>query len=150
MNRTLLTIATAAFAITGFFASDAQACISCEYVPEVAKSSKAQKAKVYSRTLISAVKMPSVRLPKASLAKANLAKSQAFAKKLEAQKVQTAEAKPETEKTETKPETENTDDANSKPVDVEAAKTEETEVASNVGCRKFFPAIGTTLAVDCE
>ncbi len=37
MNRTLLAAAATFVAATAFFASAAQACISCEYVPEVVR-----------------------------------------------------------------------------------------------------------------
>jgi len=142
MTRTALTIATALFA--GFFAaSSAQACISCEYVPEVVKAGEASHAKRMKQKRIDAAAQA-----RKAPAKERIAKAEAPAKRVAPKTVETAAAEPVETKTETvtiaAPETATTALAK-KPVKVAVAETTD----SGTSCMKFMPTIGKTIEVPC-
>jgi len=131
MAKTLLAIAIAFFGAMTVFAPAAEACISCEYVPEVLNStSKSYNPSKSYKSKRSTKKRTYTRTKKR---KARPAKNVDTAKTTPiAASVQTNETVVEnTVKTETKP--------NDKP-----------RTTKNVGCKKFFPSVGMTLSVTCE
>jgi len=147
MTRTILSAATALFAAITVFASAAQACISCNYVPEVVNTP------VYSH---GAPHYAKKRVYEAAKKQARPAKKQIVERESALKKVETAKAEPvEAAPAETEAETENSTISTasvdeSETVAAEATPTEEPKVSSNVGCKKFFPTVGMTLTVPCE
>lgn len=173
MTRITLTIAAAVMAASTMFTSSAEACISCEYVPEVLKAgqSKSRKQQVYAskptpkKRVAKAV--PVRKAPKKiDIAKApapkkviQTAKAPEQAKPVETAKTETpATETAKTEETATAPET--TSEPREKPISTAAllegrgnAASEEKPAATDegaTGCKKFFPAVGMTLTVPCE
>jgi hypothetical protein len=146
MTRTLLAIATAVFSATALFAPAAEACISCNYTPEViGASSTSHGAKSYdsNRAVIASKALA------ARLAKERAAKAQMIAKKVETAKtapVQTAKFAA----VETQPENETKTVATASPVAARATPDDESKVAQDVGCKKFISAIGMTVTVPCQ
>jgi len=155
MNRTILAIATALLSASTLFASAAQACISCEYVPEVTRTherSHAAKSFQKKRAIVAAREIPA-RASKKRPAKIATAKAEPVAKKLEPKKIDTAKADPvETPKVESKPiETATLTEAEAPTADAEApAATEEPQAAGPVTCKKFIATAGVTITVPCE
>lgn len=155
MTRIILTLATSLLASATLFASTAEACISCEYVPEVLSAKKdhtAKRAPKPQRVQVVNKGQPD-RPAKKSIAKAQPAKKQAVAKaepiaKAEpaAKEVETATAAP----VETKSELRETPISVASMLDNPRVPTEEPQVQQDVGCKKFFPAVGMTLTVPCE
>jgi hypothetical protein len=138
MTRTILAIATALLATTTLFASGAKACISCSYTPEVLHASeKSYKVKSVEKQRAYAASKEL----NALAAQKRIAKSAAAAKKVE-----TAHAAPAEKEADTETKTV----ATASSVDAEAAPAQEAKVAGNVGCKKFFPAVGATVTVPCE
>jgi hypothetical protein len=144
MTRTVLTAAVALIATTTLFTSAAEACISCEYVPEVVNTPVRGKP-VQKKRVIVAAKPVDVRPVRP--AKKRPVKVEAVAKAEPApKKVDTAKAEP----VETQPE------AGKRPVSTAAlletgpVPAEKPEVVADLGCKKYFPTIGTTLSVPCE
>lgn len=131
MTRTILTIASAILAASTLVASQAQACISCNYVPEVVHTPSPNHG--YPARKRIAVKEHAIP------AKPRIVKSQVAEKKrVAAKKVDIAKA-PAAKETKV----------------AEAAKpaTETSEPATQVadlGCRKFIATVGTTVSVPCE
>lgn len=181
MIRTILAIATAPLAAMTLFASAAEACISCEYVPEVARSSStSHESKTYARSrAYKAAEERRARTSKKRYVKTDDGSSKAGkAEKTEkaTKKVETAKAAPveaqtehssmagsDTKKVEsatTAPETSGQQTENStistaavgksEPADAKQSASEEPQVSTNVGCKKFFPTVGMTLSVPCE
>lgn len=144
MTKFALTLATALMA--GLFASSAQACISCEYVPEVLKAGDAKRAKQKRLDVAAAKKKAPAQ---------RIAKADAAPKRVTPKKVETAAAKPVETKavaaapaTETEIETEApaataTAALNKKPLKV-------AEATDSASCMKFMPTIGKTVEVPCE
>jgi hypothetical protein len=146
--RTLIAIVAMLFMATAFIAPSAQACISCSYTPEVAKSPspsakpKAKKQQV-QRKAPSRKKIVKQRRP--------------APKKVDTAKSAPADTQPEetTETTETAPEaTDSEDSVSTAGLDgAEAAPSEEIPQGDGSGaldCKKFSPTIGTTVSVPCE
>lgn len=188
MTRTIFAIGTALLAATTFFASAAEACISCNYVPEVlhtpVKGSAAKRApkRTYVANKEQAARPAKKRIAKAApahkkaiVAKAAPVKKQTVAKAEPTKKVTVAKAEPAKKdtlakaepvtKTEPVAETataapaETQSEERSAPVSVasvlesqgQGVSAEEPEAEeANVGCKKFFPAVGMTLTVPCE
>ncbi|MGE0023009.1 MAG: hypothetical protein AB7S70_05180 [Hyphomicrobium sp.] len=155
MTRTALTIVTALF--TGFFAaSSAQACISCEYVPEVVKASDAHAKRAKQKRLDVAAQA------RKAPAKQRIAKAEATAKRVAPKKVvETAAAEP----VETKAETAQpaTAETKTEPATVVTTETATTALAKKpvavavadatdgaTTCMKFIPTIGKAIEVPCE
>lgn len=137
MTRTIFAIATALLSATTLFAPAAEACISCEYTPEVVSvGSKSHAAKTYEKT-------------SARLAKERAAKAQMIARKVETAKAAPA-ATTKVAAVEAQPANETKTISSASPVAAEAAPAEETKVAVDVGCKKFVPAVGATVTVPCE
>jgi hypothetical protein len=144
MTRTLLAIAAALFAATTFLAPAAEACISCEYTPEVVNTP------VYSH---GAKRYAKKRVYTAAKKKARPAKKQIVETRAKVKKVETAKAAIEAAPIEVEAESENSTISTAS-VDeseiVEAKPVEAPKVSKNVGCKKFFPTVGMTLTVPCE
>lgn len=139
MTRTFLAIATAVLAATTLCAPAAQACISCNYVPEVVHSplKKIYGARSFGRKrVVLANKERGARPAQKRVAKADTV----------TKTVETAKTRP----VETQPESESRTISTASLLDAEPTPAKETEVASDVGCKKFFPAVGMTLTVPCE
>lgn len=142
MTRTRLAIASGLLAATALFASGAHACISCEYVPEVAKS-------------------PSKATPKAS-PKAYKAEKRARPAKKQFAKPQPSPSKPDKVdkvdtatktvpvETQTGGEGSGVSTAALGEGEAEVKPGEETTSGGDVGCKKFSPTAGTTIPVPCE
>lgn len=149
MARNILALGTAFFVAASVFGSAAQACISCNYVPEVVNTpvrgqaalgaSKKQRAYAANAKKERAARKPTTQIAKA----APVSKSTVAAK---VTKEAAVPAPVETLK--------------DVPVSV-ASVIERKELALNdvkeeaaavadVGCKKFFPAVGMTLTVPCE
>jgi hypothetical protein len=177
MTRTFLAIAAALLAATTLTPA-AEACISCEYVPEVVHSgtSKAYEgrshaAKPYkkSRAYTAAEERRS------RAAKKHIVKSEPVAKKVEtattapittpatnensaiaaAASDKSAPVAKKVEAAATTPiksqtQNENSTISTATLVKAEEAPIEEAKVDKNVGCKKFFPTVGMTLSVPCE
>ena len=137
MTRTVLAAAVALIAAATSFTSAAEACISCEYVPEVVNTPVRGKTYQKKRVVVAA-KPADVRVPKKRIAKpAPVTKEVAVAK--------AEPAETETEET-----------AVTRPIPtaalLEARPTaaRKPEVVADLGCKKFFATIGQTLTVPCE
>lgn len=145
MTRTSLAIAAALFAATTFLSSGANACISCNYVPEVVNTPVySHGAKSYSKK----------RVYQAAKKKARPAKRQVVETETKARKVETAKVV-EPEVVETEVETENSTISTAsvdkgEAGEPKAAASPEPKVSKAVGCKKFFPTVGMTLTVPCE
>ncbi len=141
MTRTILSIAIALAAVTALFASAAEACISCSYVPEVVNTpSPSYGAKTYQKKRVHIASKQRQARP----AKTRVARNEPAARKAE-KTVETAASAP----VETQPETA------SRPIttaslDEGTPPAEEPKAQANVGCKKFFPAVGMTVTVPCE
>jgi hypothetical protein len=170
MFRTLLAITTATLGLTAF-ATAAQACISCEYVPEVVREHSTFNAKRHRAPSYAAAAKLRVR-PAAPVVKA--APRRIETASINARKTETSAAKVNTQtvtpssvallKSETGPQTSTEPQATepgaeAKPV-IETASTtaavaeepkaEEPKASEPVGCKRFIPAVGVTLSVACD
>ncbi|MCC7252310.1 hypothetical protein [Hyphomicrobium sp.] len=150
MTRTILSLATALFAATAL-TSAAEACISCEYVPEVVHS-KPAGTKTYTKKRIHAAgkerAAPSKRVVKTqTVKKVDTTKKVETAKKAEpAAKVETVETAPAAETT-----SERGRVSTATLLEMGGrAQTEEPEATTDAGCTKFFPATGQVMQVPCE
>lgn len=179
MTRTAIAIATAAIAAATLFTSAAQACISCEYTPEVARSSSSGggEARSYSRRSYSATIERRERTSKRRTADRERAKSVKSAKSEKSDEPRSKRSVASTEKrvepttsaetktTEKKVETaaafpavnENStittatlQPASDTPSSSKPVTADATTVKAEVGCKKFFPTVGLTLSVPCE
>ena len=165
MTRSILAIAAALVAAPALFASSAQACISCEYTPEVVRSSQTSDSAHYVRERVYAVE-------RSAPAKKRIVKSEPVA-----ETVDTAEVAPikkdaqnenssissvaevaATEPAKVEPKTAKSENSSISVASTEvaptekasAAKTTKEAAAKSVDCKKFFPSVGLTLSVPCE
>ena len=144
MTRTFLATATALIAAGTLLSSAAQACISCEYVPEVVRAHQTntdgpsyRKSHSYSASAERAVRA----------SKKRFAKSEPVAKSVKAAKV-----------AKTEPVEATSAESENSAITVAAADTavKETPVgkveaaAKPTDCKKFFASVGMTLTVPCE
>jgi len=165
MTRTLLALAVAAFAAMSAFATTAQACISCEYVPPVVNTpvkpfhaKKYTKKRHYSATK-SRRSRKTLEAHKARKAKAKKSIAKTTPAPAPKKKVETAEKAPvnldaanenssistaAVNDTAAVNNTGSIEDAKSEP------RTEEAKADSAVGCKKFFASVGMTLSVPCQ
>ena len=161
MTRTILAIATAFLAVLTIFASAAEACISCEHVPVVARSSSTSytatrytKKRFYARSIARAKARARARAIAAARAKAKaraIAAAKAKARTIAAAKAAAAEEVELAETAAIENSTISTASLDkSETIDTEETLTEEPKVNRNVGCKKFFPSVGMTLTVPCE
>ena len=151
MTRTILAIATAFFAAMTVFASAAEACISCEHVPVVARSSSTshsvkryKKRRFHARSIAAARAKARARAIAAAKAKAK-ARTIAAAKAAAAEEVELAEDIRDENST-----ISTASLGNDETIETAAMANDEPMVSSNVGCKKFFPTVGMTLTVPCE
>lgn len=166
MNRNILAIAAALVAAPALFASAAEACISCNYVPEVVKGHLTSDApRSYARERVYTVE-------RSAPAKKRIVKSEPVAKSVdtaEAAPVKT-EAKNEnssisataqvaaTEPAKVEPKAARNENSSISLASTEVAATAKAAVAETtkeaaakpVDCKKFFPSVGLTLTVPCE
>lgn len=165
MTRTNL-IASIAAAIGGtmLFASAAQACISCEYVPEVLNASKASSHRSSGPQSSTAVRaqMAKAQMLKAQAAKAQMAKAMAAKARAAAKKVETASLMQKTDAPVVKAVAKNAESstAGSGSIREKVVSTAtllvgesvsaEAEPSEPVACKKFIAAIGTTVTVPCK
>lgn len=141
MTRTISAIATVLLAATGFFASNAEACISCDYVPEVSKSSsKPPVAKQKKERAYKATKERAARPPKKQIAKPQPAPD----------KSDTVDTATKTVPVETQTGTEGSGVSTAALGEGEEKPAEEPAANGEVGCKKFSPTAGTTINVPCE
>ncbi len=174
-TRKLLAIAAAPLAAMTLFASGAEACISCDYVPEVVRNSTTSPS-VESRPYVKSRSHTAVEQRRARTEKRRVVKED----NKPARKVETAKAKPApvvesaAENEHSTVTTVGSSDKKVEKAEVAApaksgAQTETSTIAtavveradaqpvsgegaqvSNVGCKKFFPTVGMTLSVPCE
>ena len=143
MAKTLLAIAIAFFGAMTVFAPAAEACISCEYVPEVLnstsksnnpsksyKSKRSTKKRTYTRT-----KKRKARPAK----KVDTAKTPPIDVETEDENSAISAASVKTNETIV----ENAVETKTKPKD-------KPRTTKNVDCKKFFPSVGMTLSVTCK
>jgi hypothetical protein len=177
VTRKFLALAAALLAAPALFASAAEACISCEYTPEVVKGSQTSDAPAYrARTYERSYERTYVERDRAP-AKKRIVRSEPVVK----QQVDTAEAEPvakrsksenssvasvavtpvtEQAKVETKVDAKTARSENSSisvastdeaaPAKTPVAATTKEASAKPVDCKKFFPSVGITLSVPCE
>ena len=143
MAKTLLAITIAFFGAMTVFAPAAEACISCEYVPEVLNStSKSNNPSKSYKSKRSTKKRTYTRTKKR--------------KARPAKKVDTAKTPPIDVETEDKNSAISAASVKTNATIVENAVETETKpkdkprTTKNVGCKKFFPSVGMTLTVTCE
>ena len=167
MTRTLLATA-ALIAASTLATTGAQACISCEYVPEVVRSSSTlphtghyYAAEPYQkkRTIKASIDRPVIKAAKinkqAKFAKAEPAATSEPAKVAKAETVE-KQVEKKAEKTIAKVETENSSVTLASAAEVATnakAPVEEktaTTAAKPTDCKKFFASVGMTLTVPCE
>jgi 7-keto-8-aminopelargonate synthetase-like enzyme len=143
MAKTLLALAAALLAAMTVFTSAAEACLSCEYVPEVLnspsksynpsksyKSKRSSKKRTYTRT----------KKRKARPAK-NVDTAKSTPIDVETEDENSAISAASEEANETVVET---------AVKTETTPKDKPRTTKNVGCKKFFPSVGMTLSVTCE
>ena len=143
MAKIILGIATAVLAVMIAFASAAQACISCNFVPPAVHTpSKPYGVKVYRKKHF----YTAAKIRKARPSKKHIAERKTTAKKVAT--VNTAPIKTDAENENSTISTASLD--KSEIIDTEETPTDEPKVSRNVGCKKFFPTVGMTLTVPCE
>jgi hypothetical protein len=154
MTRTLPAIAAALFAATTFLAPAAQACISCEYTPEVVNTP------VYSHGARAYAKKRVYTATKKQMAPSK----RQVVETRKARKIETAKADPIIKADPIEdPVALDVETENSAISTASVEKTEKVATAEepakepktvsktgNVGCKKFFPTVGMTLTVPCE
>jgi hypothetical protein len=144
MTRTFIATATAVFGAITLFASAAQACISCEYTPEVVNTPVYSHGDYYharARVRVRAVvKVPRIRPSK------EVAEIERAPKKVESAKAEPVELDVKAENSSiSTTSVDKKETAEAKP-----APVKEAEASASVGCKKFFPSVGMTLTVPCE
>jgi len=147
MTRTILASAAALLAAATLFASAAQACISCSYVPPVVHT-PVYGAKHCAKPRVRAA----VRTHRA--VKRRVVESETRVKSV---KAAIAEPAPESTPASTAAVNENSSIAvaNTKAAQIETAKPAKSEpvkreAKAKTDCKKFFPSVGMTLTVPCE
>lgn len=164
MARNILVIGAAFFFAASVFGSAAQACISCNYVPEVVNTpvrgqsalGASKKQRAYAAN---AKKERAARKPATQMAKADPAPKTVVVAKAEPAKTAAPAAKT-TKDAEASAPVEAAKEGREVPVSVASViereklalndAKEETAAVADVGCKKFFPAVGMTLSVPCE
>lgn len=142
MTRTIIAVAVAAFAAGTLFIPAAQACISCNYSPEVVNSpAKASKAKRAPKAAQKA------RPAKKRIAKTPVPAQPAPSKEAEAPKV--AEPTEETVRVDTPAEVAPSGSATAA-LNQQAARSTEPAPEPEVGCKRYSAQAGTTVTVPCD
>lgn len=148
MTKSALSIAAALFAATTLFGSGAQACISCEYVPEVVNT-PVRGAKTFQKKRVTTASVERSARPAQKRVSA-----QPAPKKVEVAKAEPAEAVP-ARATNAPTEARLLSGAPAapaeaeKPAETSAKDTKDTKVA-DLGCKRFIPTAGVTVTVPCE
>ncbi len=174
MNRTIIATAAALAAATTLFGSAANACISCEYVPEVVRSSSTlpHTGHYYSAAPYERKSVERAAVERSAPAKKRIVKSEPVAKKFDAAetapvtKQVTKQAKSEsssistaaTEPAKAEPKAARNENSSISVASTEVAGAKKAEVAETTteaaarptDCKKFFPSVGMTLTVPCE
>jgi hypothetical protein len=156
VTRTFLATATALIAAGTLLSSAAQACISCEYVPEVVRGHQTNndgpsyhKSHSYSASAERAVRA----------SKKRIAKSEPVAKSVKAAKVEKQDKPAKIAKVaKTEPVEATSAESENSAITVAAADTAVKEApvakieaaAKPTDCKKFFASVGMTLTVPCE
>lgn len=180
MTRKILALAAAVIAAPALFASAAQACISCEYTPEVVKGSQTSDAPAYrARSYERSYERTYVERDRAP-AKKRVVRSEPEVKKIDNAEVEKPAPAKKVAVTEDSAPAKTASNENSsisvaavepQPV-TEKAKSENSSIASAssaasakkapavdatkeasakpVDCKKFFASVGMTLTVPCE
>ena len=151
MTRTILAITTAFLAVMTVFASAAEACISCEHVPVVARGSQtsATATRYTKKRFYRAAKKRKARVAKKR--KARPAKKRIVKRKTIAKKVKTAKTAPIKTDAENENSTISTASLDkNETIETEVVAKDEPKATRKVGCMKFFPTVGMTLTVPCE
>jgi hypothetical protein len=164
VTRTFLATATALIAAGTLLSSGAQACISCEYVPEVVRAHQTNndgpsyhKSHSYSASAERALRASKKRIAKSeSVAKsAKIAKvekqdkPEKIAKVAKSEPVKVAKADPvEATAAESENSAITVAAADTAAKEAPAAKVE--AAAKPTDCKKFFASVGMTLTVPCE
>jgi hypothetical protein len=137
-------------AVAMFFGSTAEACISCNYTPEVVNTPVPGQAKrpAKNRATVDKARPTQKRVVKTPPP----AEPAGTPKEAEAPKAaETAtETAPETAPVESQDDTAASGSATAALNGHEAARTEEPPPPGAVGCKKFSAAIGATITVPCE
>jgi len=143
MAKTLLAITIAFFGAMTVFAPAAEACISCEYVPEVLNStSKSNNPSKSYKSKRSTKKRTYTRTKKRKARPAenvDTAKTTPIDVETEDENSAISAASVQTNETVV----ENT-------VETETKRKDKPRTTKNVGCKKFFPSVGMTLSVTCK
>lgn len=180
MSRKIFAAAAAIIAAGTLVSSAAEACISCEYVPEVVRNhttdnSGASSYAYHSRTYVSHEDRSSRSVKKRVAKSDDAPKSRKIAKTAKAEKVAKAErpakvavakpvksepvkvaksepvAKPEPVTKQAETESSSITVASAEPVAKAAATAKASEPpAKATDCKKFFASVGMTLTVPCE
>jgi len=159
MSKIILAIATAFLTVMTVFASAAEACISCEHVPVVARSSstshtptRSSKKRFYARAKAKANARARARAIAAARAKAKAKAVAAARAKAKAKAVAAAEAAAAEEG-----ELAEANDVENSTIfldEVAEAETDESEeiaaLDEELRCKKFVPEVGITVTVPCE
>ncbi|HEY8247069.1 MAG TPA: hypothetical protein VIG38_07290 [Hyphomicrobium sp.] len=166
MTRTILATATALVAAATLFTSAAEACISCEYTPEVVRSSSTlphtghyYSARPYEKKEYAPAKRRVVKSePVVKLNTAKVERAGKVEKKVA--KIERAEPKAEKVAKAEPTETKAVDSESSSislasndaaaPEKAPVAKVEKEAAAKPTDCKKFFASVGMTLTVPCE
>jgi len=147
MTRSLLSVAAALLAATTFFAPAAEACISCNYVPEVAHT-PVRGAKTAQRKRVIVAAQPRV----ARSAETRVAAATPAERKPETQTGSVAESAATSPLANVPTEARllsGAPTADAPAADAAAAPSETTKVA-DLGCKKFIATAGVTVSVPCE
>ena len=164
LTRSFLAIAAVAVAASTLLASGAQACISCEYVPEVVRSSSTLPHTGHYYAAERYTKKAG-----AASAKRRVVKSEPVARKLNIAKTEKAEKVAKAEK-KSAPAEKVQKLAKADRVEVKSAESENSTItvatadaatkevpvakveaaAKPTDCKKFFASVGMTLTVPCE
>ena len=140
MTRTIPAIATSLLGISMLFASAAQACISCNYVPEVVNTPSPHQPNAHkkTRTYNKAVERRKERPQKRNVVKA----------KPTLKKVDTAKSEPA--KTESNKAGTETSTASVKAPNEDNGTQTAASGDTSVNCKRFSPTAGVTITVPCE
>ena len=176
MTRTLLTAVAAVISATALLSSAAEACLSCEYVPEVVRnhttdrpavsSYDSHRVRAYasqedrgsrsSRKRTARAEEPSKPVKAAKSEKIEKTEKVKVAKVTKPAKVapvKIAKAEPATAKVETKRAEAENSSITVAAVDAakfETSSTQKVDATKPTDCKKFFASVGMTLTVPCE
>jgi hypothetical protein len=165
VTRKIVAITAALLAAPALFASAAQACISCEYTPEVVRGSQTSDAPAhYARERVYAVERERVARPAKRIVRSEPVETADTAPvKTEANNENSSISLTSTEVAVTEPakiapKAARSENSSISLTSTEAAATAKAPVAETVkeaaakpiDCKKFFPSVGITLSVPCE